>query len=204
MNITITYTQHPERMAYLEQLLAQLRTEFPRQKPALIDGTDTPLFSVVHSAFCQLAEQKGPCLYLQEDTRLTSRFNWKLRRVHRRWHLDVSYLYSARLGTPPYLQLLARGQSKPHRAFRGGECAVYADAEIFRRYAEFCREHPEQLEGRVACHDLFFRDVCCALKLGVRAVMPSLVQHIGGFSAKFGANLPLAPEAKRWSPTFEE
>lgn len=181
-------------MEYLRELLKQLKKEFPKTTSKLFDGSDLSLFANIHRAFLHLAECEGPCLYFQEDAKLTSGFKNKLKKfVRAGHHCDVTYLYYFSNEPPPYCSL---------KKYKGGEVALFAYAEVFRAYRDFCAKpaYRKWVKTQKTKHDLFFRKtVLPELQLVGRAIIPSLVQHTGDYSAKHRS---LAKY--RRSPTFEE
>jgi hypothetical protein len=193
VTIAITYTNSEGRRAYLNDLLEQLEIECPDVNPVLFGSGTAPgsysLFANIHRCFCYLGKQKGLCLYLQEDTRLCKDFRKKLRGYVKKHHVDTSYLYYNLKGTPPYKQI---------EKVKGGECAIIANASVFKKYSIWSRKF--DLTDRKTKHDLFFGLFLMKKGIDVRAPIPSMVQHVGGFSAKFNKHRQLKP---RQSPTFK-
>lgn len=193
LTIAITYTNRPERRAYLYDLLEQLEQECPDVNPVLFGSGTGPesynLFANIHRCFCYLGTQKGLCLYLQEDTRLCEDFSRRLRGYVKKYHVNTSYLYYNKQGIPPYEQI---------HSIKGGECAILSKASTFKHYAKWSKK--ANLKGKKTKHDLFFAMFLKKSGVDVRAPIPSMVQHVGQFSAKFRKNMSIKP---RQSPTFK-
>ena len=192
MNIAITFTEHPIRRRYLNGLLEQLKVEFAEITPAIFETGERSLFENVDRCFRSLANEHGLCLYLQEDIQLASQFRRRLEEFICHHHRDVSMLYYGKQGSPPFVRL---------PVIHGGQCAVLADASIFGAYAAYSQKHATKKMKTM--HDLFFLKFLRRSRYEVRAAIPSLVQHIGAFSAKLGGQLPTTGRA-RLSPTFKE
>lgn len=194
LTIAITHTEQPQRMAYLSALLAQLANEFPSLQPKLFPAEGRHLFPNIDRCFRWLATAKTLCLYLQEDVLLADGFAAKLEAYTRDYHQDVSYLYTHNTGTPPFVQLWPKCKGV---RFEGGECAVLADAIWFQRYRQYV--YDKDLSAKKTGHDLFVSGWLKKRGARVRAPIPSLVQHIGVFSAKAGHNFTME---RRVAPTF--